>query len=106
MLGPNPQIAGTGLRTSGFLNPCTNIGNQTKNKKAMLVSQSFSSSNSDKHPRLFDIKQQNRTTRQYHPRGCHRERGWNRQISMLENGRFYHSMYVSQDFIMSKEILV
>ena len=27
-------------------------------------------------------------------RGCHRERGWNRQINMLENGRFYHSMYI------------
>ena len=25
-------------------------------------------------------------------RGCHRERGWNQQIMMLENGRLYHSM--------------
>jgi uncharacterized protein YchJ len=36
----------------------TNIGNQTKNKKAMLVSQSFSSSNSDKHPRLYKTTKQ------------------------------------------------
>jgi hypothetical protein len=27
-------------------------------------------------------------------RGCHRERGWNQQIMMLENGRLYHSMYL------------
>ena len=27
-------------------------------------------------------------------RGCHTERGWNQQIMMLENGRFYHSMYL------------
>jgi hypothetical protein len=27
-------------------------------------------------------------------RGCHRERGWNQQIMMLENGRFHHSMYL------------
>ena len=27
-------------------------------------------------------------------RGCHRQRGWNQQIMMLENGRFYHSMYL------------
>jgi hypothetical protein len=27
-------------------------------------------------------------------RGCHRERGRNQQIMMLENGRFYHSMYL------------
>ena len=27
-------------------------------------------------------------------RGCHSERGWNQQIMMLENGRFYHSMYL------------
>jgi hypothetical protein len=58
MLGPNPQIAGTGPRTSGFFNPCTNIGNQMKNKKAMLVSQSFSSSNSDKYPRLYKTTKQ------------------------------------------------
>jgi hypothetical protein len=24
----------------------------------------------------------------YQSRGCHRERGWNQQIMMLENGRF------------------
>ena len=28
-------------------------------------------------------------------RGCHRARGWNQQIMMLENGQFYHSMYLS-----------
>ena len=27
-------------------------------------------------------------------KGCHKERGWNQQIMMLENGRFYHSMYL------------
>ena len=27
-------------------------------------------------------------------RRCHRQRGWNQQIMMLENGRFYHSMYL------------
>ena len=27
-------------------------------------------------------------------RGYHRERGWNQQIMMLENGRFYHLMYL------------
>jgi isoprenylcysteine carboxyl methyltransferase (ICMT) family protein YpbQ len=26
------------------------------------------------------------------PRGCHRDKGWNQQIMMLENGRLYHSM--------------
>ena len=30
----------------------------------------------------------------YIDRGCHRERGWNQQIMMLENGRLYHSMYL------------
>jgi hypothetical protein len=29
-----------------------------------------------------------------HTRWYHRERGWNRQINMLENGRFYHSIYL------------
>jgi hypothetical protein len=27
-------------------------------------------------------------------RGCHKERGWNQQIMMLENGRFHHSLYL------------
>ena len=27
-------------------------------------------------------------------RGCHRERGWNQQTMMLENGRLYHSMHL------------
>ena len=27
-------------------------------------------------------------------KGCERERGWNQQIMMIENGRFYHSMYL------------
>ena len=51
--------------------------------------QNFSSRGNDRQ----SSEQNNRKFISLH-RGCHKERRWNQQIMMLENGRFYHSMYL------------